>query len=541
ASYDEWDLLTKAHEEFAKGHSRDKVRASLFVEIEKLKTVKDETKNDTAEKKSDPTELQPAQIDRLLALYEQQLKTPAVLPCARLRSWPWTEERGENPYLLVEGLLRKDSEGHRTVPWKRGEFLTWLISDQLPYLAEPLTKFLAPIVYFFNSSAGAWVRLYLLLVILWTAATWGFFGGAICRLAALEVARNEKLSLAEALAFAREKFVNLFTAPLLPLVFLGLVAAILIVFGWIHIIPVLGELLDVLWFVVLALGIVMAFLLVGLIGWPLMNPTIAAEGSDNFDALSRSYSYVYSAFWHYLGYWATALLYGAALVFFVGFMGSTIVYLGKWGMSQAPGAQSTDPARDRDPAFLFYYAPRSFEWRDLLIKDSPHVERREIVTARGVRTVTYEFTEAYEKNLSWYNRVGAFLVAIWVGLFFTLVIAFGYSYFWTAATVIYLLMRQKVDDTEFEEVFFEEQDASLPASNVVASQTPAAKPGTISLNLVDASAGTVATATAASPPPGTSSTVPTSSPPAADSSAAGPTPAPLDPGSPPAPPATGPM
>ena len=38
-----------------------------------------------------------------------------------------------------------------------------------------------------------------------------------------------------------------------------------------------------------------------------------------------------------------------------------------------------------------------------------------------------------------------------------LVVGFGYSYFWTASTIIYLLMRRKVDDTEMDEIHLEEE------------------------------------------------------------------------------------
>lgn len=438
-----------------------------------------------------------------LEIFEKKLLPPATLPTATLRSWPFSEDRGPNPYLLAEGLLRKDAAGHRTVPWERGEFLSWLWHDQLRVLAEPLTKFLAPIVYLFNSSAGPYIRFYLILVILWTLATWGFFGGAICRIAAVQIARNEKISLREAVDFAKEKFLNLFTAPLFPLIFLGILTFFLIIFGLIEgFLPAFGDIVlaGLLWPVVIVFGLIMAVVVVGLVGWPLMNPTIAAEGSDNFDALSRSYSYIYQAFWHYLGYWAVALAYGAVLVFFIGFMGSLVVYLGKWGFSQAPGLQSSNPASDRDPAYLFYYAPTSFGWRDLLIKDSQYAKKLDTVTASGAPAETYEFKEEYANAMKWYNNVGAVLVGFWVGLFFLLIVGFGYSYFWTASTLIYFLMRKHVDDTEVDEVYFEEGDTEPPPSSVVATQTPAAKPNTVSLNVVDAGQ---ASAVAAGPPPQT--------------------------------------
>ena len=117
------------------------------------------------------------------------------------------------------------------------------------------------------------------------------------------------------------------------------------------------------WPLVLLAGLIMAIILVGLVGWPMMYATISAEGSDSFDALSRSYSYVLSNPWQYIWYSLVALAYGAVVVFFVGFMGSLMVYLGKWGVSQADFIWS-----DRDPAYLCIYAPTSFGWRYVLLQ-----------------------------------------------------------------------------------------------------------------------------------------------------------------------------
>ena len=465
-----------------------------------------------------------------VATFHKSLLIPAVKPVGRLRSWPWNEYRGPNQYLLVEGLLRKDTEGYRNVPWEKGQFLGWLISDQLPVLVEPLTKFLAPIGYFFNSSAGGFrVRMYLILMILWTLAVWGFFGGAICRIAAVQLARNEKISLGEAIGFAKMKFLNLFTAPLFPLIFLGILTFFLAFFGLLGgFTYFFGDifLAGLLYPVVIVLGLIMAVVVVGLVGWSLMNPTIAAEGSDNFDALSRSYSYVYQAFWHYLGYWGMALVYGAALVFFVGFMGSLVVYLGKWGLSQAPGLQSAKAERDRDPAYLFYYAPTSFAWRDLLIKDNPHVEQFTVVTAGGMKVPSYRFKDTYEAEISVPNTIGAVLVGVWIGLFFLLVVGFSYSYFWTASTIIYFLMRKHVDDTEMSEVYFEEGDLEPPGPGAAPPMPPpvvAAKPGAVSLNVVESPPiSATAPAPVATPPPAPAVVV---APPASDHSHGNPPPA----------------
>src|SRR5438876_745285 len=139
-----------------------------------------------------------------------------------------------------------------------------------------------------------------------------------------------------------------------------------------------------------------------------MIATISTEGTDSFDALSRSYSYVYQAPWQYLWYSFLAVVYGAALVFFVGFMASLMVYLGKWGVSSAVGLSDPRAEKDREPSYLFYYAPTSYGWRDLLISSNAHhVKKVKVVAPAGHEVDHYEFTPEYEKNITSMNSFGA--------------------------------------------------------------------------------------------------------------------------------------
>src|SRR5262249_37733350 len=157
------------------------------------------------------------------------------------------------------------------------------------------------------------------------------------------------------------------------------------------------------------------FVLVGLIGWPMIHATLSTEGSDSFDALSRSYSYVYQKPWHYLWYALVALTYGAVVVFFVGLMGSLMVYLGKFGMNLTPGSTYFN----RDPSYMFVFAPTSFGWRDLLLKGSPVVPG----DAGDVQQAVNVYVAS--ANFHGWNYIGAVLVALWLGLVFLMVIGFG--------------------------------------------------------------------------------------------------------------------
>jgi hypothetical protein len=396
-------------------------------------------------------------------------------PYGNLRTWPWFQDRGPNPYLMVTGQAGR--------PWEASSFGHWLIFDESQVLLEPLFKFLYPVTYLLYPKTGALNRLYFLLVTLTTLAVWALFGGAMTRIASVQLARNDKIGMTEALRFVAARYLSFLSAPIFPLLFLAFMVVLLVIYGAFFAIPVFGDVvMALLWPLVIMAGVAMAVVLVGLVGWPLMYATISAEGSDSFDAISRSYSYVYQNPWHYAWYSVVALAYGAVLVFFVGFMGSMIVYLGKWGVSQTPWIESADLTKDRDPTFLFVWAPESFGWRTLLLQGKT-INGDPLVVNGQVRE---DLLATYINSFSWYNKFGAFLVTVWLYAFFLVVLGFGYSYFWSASTIIYLLMRRKVDDTDLDEVYLEEDEAEESYSSSTTMPAPAPAPAGPSLQMVDA-------------------------------------------------------
>lgn len=395
-----------------------------------------------------------------------------VKPYGRMRTWPWFENRGPNPYLLVFGRAH--------VPREEGVF-HWFFFNQVPVLVEPIIKFVTPIYYLLHSNIGVVNFLYFSLVLLGTLAAWALFGGAITRMAAVQITRREKIGLGEAVRFTLNKWGAFFSAPLFPLLGVVIIAALLILYCFIHLIPIFGDVVDgLLWPLIILAGLVMAVILVGLVSWPMMYATISTEGSDSFDALSRSYSYVIQSPWNYLWYALVSLVYGAVVVFFVGFMGSLAVYLGKWGVSENP----ITGVAHRDPSYLFIYAPTSFEWRTLLLQGDPNI--------RPDGT----FPEGY---LKWYNYLGAGMVTVWVYLAFLLILGFAYSFFWTAGTITYLLMRRNVDDTDLDEVYLDEEETEEPYT--VPPTSPAAASAGTSLTMVEPPTLKTPAATAATPAP----------------------------------------
>lgn len=254
----------------------------------------------------------------------------------------------------------------------------------------------------------------LLLCGLVGVAVWAFFGTAICRIAAVQLAADEPVGWGAALRFAGRKWPACCAAPLLPIGGVVLAAVPILVLGWIMRADVGLLLGGLLWPLALVAGLLMTLLLLGLLfGWPLMWGTISAEGTDSFDALSRSYAYVFQRPLHYLFYVVVAGVIGWLGWLLVQNFAASVVWLTYW--SAGWGSDG---------------------------------ERLQSILGIG-------------EELSGAAAWGVVLIHFFAGCVKLLAVGYLYSYFWTAATAIYFLLRRDVDATEMDEVFLD-ADASEP-------------------------------------------------------------------------------
>ncbi|MCE5278821.1 MAG: hypothetical protein ABFD92_10850 [Planctomycetaceae bacterium] len=284
------------------------------------------------------------------------------------------------------------------------------------------------------------------IFLLLSLAVWSLLGGAIHRIAALQAAREEKISIRQALTFSINKFFSFFTAPLIPLVLIllagGAVALGSLITG--NLWGVGAILIGLLLLIALIAGLVMAFLIIGLgAGSGLMYPTVAVEGSDSFDAISRSFSYIFARPWRTGLYALAALVHGSICYLFVRFFAFLLLWSSHlfvkagvfYGGEGLPGASDRIDAMWPKPTFDSLASP-------------------------GI-------TEA----MSSMERIGAFLVSVWVYLVVAGVVAFVLSYAASATTVIYYLLRRKVDATDLDDVYVEsgeDAEEELPAIEPVA-------------------------------------------------------------------------
>jgi hypothetical protein len=406
-----------------------------------------------------------AEGDKRFATDLEQWKVLDYLagPGGRLRTMPWYEYRGPNPFLFATDVLSGTADD-------RSRALGNFVTGSVPVLIEPLVKMLIPVAKLISPGVSFGTRVYLFLILMCNVAVWAFCAGIITRIAAVQLANKGPISLKQAFRFVAKRYTAYLGAPLVPLIIIFGCVLGLMAYGVLGLIPFVGDLLvyGLGLPVIIIGGAVMAVFLVGLVGYPLMYTTLSAEGdqSDTFDALSRSINYVYQSPWHYIWYWLVAIFYGAAVTLFILFFCSLTVYVGKW----AVGLTASMVWTDRKPEYLFIYAPESFGWKELLTKDSPYAVRGEWDKVEGPterRIYTYQPVNPVESERAYkefykYNYWGAGIVCFWLTLMFLMMLGFSYSFFWTAATVIYFLMRKKVDEAELDEVFVEEEEPVAP-------------------------------------------------------------------------------
>jgi hypothetical protein len=295
-----------------------------------------------------------------------------------------------------------------------------------------------PFYQLFHTSNGTRELAYYLFGGLWTLAVWSFFGGAICRIATASLAREEHIGLGDAIAFARRKWLSHIIAPLVPLWGILILWSPSVVCGWIMNADVGVVLGGLYWPLALLTGLIMALLGIGLFfGWPLMWGTIASEGSDSFDALSRAYAYTFQRPLKYFLYVLLAIVLGILGWVIVTLFAETVIHMCYWATGWGAGF-------DR-------------------------INANEIAIAATT-----------DSNQSGAFVLGSRIIYFWNGCVRVLAAAFSYSFFFVAMTGVYLLLRRDVDQTELDEVYFEEDDeiSDLPPLTPPREEEPERSEGT---------------------------------------------------------------
>lgn len=309
--------------------------------------------------------------------------------------------------------------------------------------------------------AYAWTRL------LWVLAVWSLFGGAISRIAALQFVDSRDIGLRSAVQYSGRRFLSIFSAPLLPLIFIAFFWLVCVLVGLVARIPAVGEVVaGVLWFLPLLCGLVITVIVLCVTaGWPLMVCTVSVEGSDSFDGLSRSYDYLLHRPWYALWLVLQAMVYGSIVLFFAAAVIDLATHAAVWASATGGGLERIG---------------------SLTGAIGPDEDIRLAETSFTARTI----------------------FALWTQLTSLLIWALVYSFFWSSATIIYLLLRRSLDATPLNHVYVprsSSEGAPLPLVGVPAAEkreadAPSASEGEAAPD--SGSAGNSDTASSEAPGPG---------------------------------------
>lgn len=324
--------------------------------------------------------------------------------------------------LGMEGLL-----GPRDIAWLAKNPLL----DAWVFLSRPVRQL-------FDGNLNVSSVALLSTCAVWTIVVWGLFGGAICRIAAVQLTRRQRIGMAAALKFAAGRWTAFVWAPLAPLFLVAAVVGGISLVSWLARSDAGLAGLAVFWPLALVGGFVAAVVMLGLLfGWPLLWAAVGVERADAFDAIGRMYAYVYQRPLHYLTYAVLAMLYGALGWLLVAGFAAAAVYLTVWAASWAAGAQRmADLAADvpHQAVMITWPLPAAGPTAsDNAAAAAAHSSQA--LTARGF-------------------GVGA--LTFWVAGVKLLALGFAFSYFWTASTAIYLLLRLHTDNRELDEVYLED-------------------------------------------------------------------------------------
>jgi hypothetical protein len=306
---------------------------------------------------------------------------------------PRLADRAFNPVTNTSGT-------EEYVVWDRIRIASWRLTEPVRTLGGPVISLVEP------GRGAAWM-LRALLAIVWAIVVWGILGGAIARMAVVDVSTSQGPGIAVSVRFALRFAIPLIVTPLFPLVAIGFCALACAGIGLLYRLPAgVGPFLGGLLLVIpLSLGLVMVLLLIGLLaGWPLMHAAVAAEAEDILDALSRCFGYLNQRLGKFAGCVAIAWLIGIPALIGVDLLARAVIHLAHWGLCiSAPAPSLTGLG--------------------------------ETITAGGTS-----------------GQTAAVFPEFWRGAVEYLVHGWIYAYFWTASSYIYLVLRYDVDGTPWGQV-----------------------------------------------------------------------------------------
>lgn len=249
------------------------------------------------------------------------------------------------------------------------------------------------------------------------------FGGVVARLVAVQACTGEPGRLGAAIQFVGRRYLWYFLGPVIPLLLAVVLAFALALCGLVFFnLPALDVAGALALGPMFAVGLVIALVFIGLLlGGNLLFAAISVEGSDAFDAVSRVYNYALGRPLRFLVYTVVVIVYGALTYVLVGIVVFLTLWitqrcLSTWVFTEVDGVSRLE-AIFPEPSIGELYRPA--DWGAL-------------------------------RDSSW-GMAAAGIATAWVQLLLAVLPAYALSYYLSAQTWVYLLLRRVSDGTEFEE------------------------------------------------------------------------------------------
>jgi hypothetical protein len=331
------------------------------------------------------------------------------------------------PYAYIEfkgaEIAQRQKASQESLEWQQKKLAELMARENVPISAEvPLQE--RP----YESSPAPW-WMYLIYGV-WFLVVWSFFAGAISRVAAYRIARDESISIPEALVFASRTWTNHFLAILFIGIFIAACFFLSALGGLICRIPYAGEIILIPGFLlVLLAAFLIVLLLVGLLfGFNIISAAIGVDKVDSFDAISRSYSYVLGRPWHTLLFTLLPMLFLFFFLYFAHFFLHVALVSVGLGMGEKFNAIGDYILRGDEAVFS-------------------GLSTTILISGYALRII--------------YLLTGFFIVAAAI------------AYWLSANTKSYFLLRKDVDGDEVDEMFLEEEE--LPPEELEEKAPEAAK------------------------------------------------------------------
>jgi len=234
---------------------------------------------------------------------------------------------------------------------------------------------------------------------------WAIVGGGISRSAACDHAQGVRIDWPRALGFGLSRWFGFSAALVSPLVVAGvLLVGVVIAGGVLFALPGLRIIGALLYPLMLLAGALAAFALaVWVFAGAMLVPAVACEGTDAIDSVQRSYNYAVTRPLRLIAYLAILVVTGIVTV------GGGVLL-----------ARATV-----------------------------------VLTASAAGAVLGSSADAVlaGESMGGADGVASFLVGMWSGIPLLLVSGYAVSYFFSASTLLYLLMRRVVDGQDASEIW----------------------------------------------------------------------------------------